>query len=242
MNARFHCAVPLAAGASVELPQAAAHHAQRVLRLGVGAPVTLFNGDGGEYLGRIASLERSVLVELSERADIEREAPLSIRLAQVVPAGERMDWVVQKATELGVAAIRPLHSSRSVVRLEGARADRRREHWRQVAIAACEQCGRNRLPDVGAVATLPHYLGEPAGPAPARLVLAPEAVCNLSQLPAPGQEVDLLVGPEGGFTDDEIKAARLAGFQPVRLGPRVLRSDTAGLAAIAALLARWGDF
>ena len=242
MPPRLFCPEPLAAGQVVALPNQAAHHAGRVLRLAIGDEVVLFDGRGGEHAGRITALGREVRVVLVRHDAVEREAPLRITLAQALVANEKMDWVVQKAVELGVAAIVPLATERSVVRLAGDRAARRVEHLRQVAVAACEQCGRNRVPPVAELARLPDFLAAQAASAAVRLTFDPGAGQRLSTLDLAGREVLLLIGPEGGLSGNETAAAQAAGFLPVALGPRVLRTETAGLAGIAAILARWGDF
>lgn len=234
--------MPLNAGQTVTLPPAVAHHAERVLRMRVGDAVVLFNGRGGEHAGRIDALGKIGRVRLETWQAIEREAPLAITLVQALPAADKMDWIVQKAVELGVTGIVPVVSSRSVVRLSGERAAKRIDHLRQIAIAACEQCGRNRLPEIADLQPLPHYLAQPRAEAALPLVLALTAEKRLADLPQPDGGIVLLVGPEGGLTDDEVVAARSVGFMPVGIGPRILRTETAGLAAIAALQARWGDF
>ena len=223
------------------LSAAAAHHALRVLRLEQGEAVRLFDGHGGEYAGSIMRAERGeVAVAVDAHFDIEREAPLAITLVQALQAGDRMDMTIQKAVELGVTAIVPVYSRRSLVRLDPARAARRVGHWRQVVASACEQCGRNRLPQVAEIDSLEHWLARPASAA-LRLFLSPQAERGLAALAAPAS-LELLVGPEGGLVADEAAAAALAGYVPVRLGPRVLRTETAGMAALAAVQARWGDF
>lgn len=223
------------------LPAAAAHHALRVLRLRQGEAVRLFDGHGGEYAGSIVRAERGeVAVAVEAHLDIERESPLAITLVQALQAGDRMDMTIQKAVELGVTAIVPVHSRRSLIRLDAARAARRVGHWRQVVASACEQCGRNRLPQVADVDSLEHWLARPAG-AELRLFLSPLAERTLAASTVPAS-LELLVGPEGGLATDEATAAALAGYVPVRLGPRVLRTETAGMAALAAVQARWGDF
>ncbi len=239
MIPRLHCPQPLTTGRVIDLPAAAAHHARRVLRLGQGDPVILFDGLGGEYDGCLVGDDR---VRLDRHHDIEREAPLAITLVQGLPSGDKMDWVVQKAVELGVARIQPLQTRRSLIRLSGERANRRIEHWQQVAVAACEQCGRNRIPEVAPLLELPVFLGYPAPVGEARYLLAPADAASLSSLAPPSAGISLLVGPESGFEDSELLAARAAGFRPLTLGPRILRSETAGLAALAALQGRWGGF
>ena len=242
MIPRFHCPFPLAPGAVVELPPEAAHHAVKVLRLGEGDTVGLFDGGGGEWRGRLLRLGKTVSAALEFFVDEDRESPLAVILAQGLPAADKMDWIVQKGVELGVAAFRPVAARRSVVRLSGERMARRTFHWQAVAAAACEQCGRNRLPQVAPLADLPAFLGEPAAAGEVRLVLAPGAGNRLADMARPTGPVTLLVGPEGGFEDGELAAAALAGFRAVSLGPRVLRTETAGLAALAAMQALWGDF
>jgi 16S rRNA (uracil1498-N3)-methyltransferase len=242
MIARFHCPFPLAPGSQVELPDEAAHHAIKVLRLAVGDEVDLFDGQGGEWRGRLGRAGKAVTVQLHSFADGERESPLAITLVQGLPAADKMDWIVQKSVELGVAAIRPVAMRRSVIRLSGERMERRVAHWQAVAVAACEQCGRNRVPAVGMLIDLPQFLGEIPAQNALRLMLAPGVVSPLTALPKPTGPVSLLIGPEGGFEEGELAAATFAGFQPVSLGPRILRTETAGLAALAALQALWGDF
>ena len=242
MPPRLFCPEPLAAGQVVALPSQAAHHAGRVLRLAIGDDVVLFDGSGGEHAGRITALGREMRVVLVRHDEVEREAPLRITLAQALVANEKMDWVVQKAVELGVAAIAPLATERCVVRLTGERAAKRVEHLRQVAIAACEQCGRNRVPPLAELARLPDFLAAQASSAAVRLTFEPGAGQRLSTVDLAGRDALLLIGPEGGLSDHEAAAAQAAGFLPVALGPRILRTETAGLAAIAAILARWGDF
>jgi 16S rRNA (uracil1498-N3)-methyltransferase len=252
---RFYChpaPVDLVAGATLALPESAARHAVRVLRLSVGDPITLFDGRGGEYGARIAGIERAqVSVDVLEQHARERESPLPVTLVQALQAGDKMDLTVQKAVELGVWRIVPVVSRRSVVRLDGERAARRVEHWRGVVASACEQCGRNRLPDVDAIEGLERWLGRAAavggggggGAGVRRLMLAPHARETLASLPRPvaGERVELLIGAEGGLAPEEMRAAALAGFVGIRLGPRILRTETAGLAALAALQCLWGD-
>lgn len=242
---RIYCPVPLAAGLRTALPEAAARHVLKVLRMRSGDELTLFDGAGGEYACRIAANgSRGVAVEVLEWHALEREAPLGITLVQALQAGDKMDMTVQKAVELGVARIVPVTSRRSVVRLDGARALRRIEHWRAVAVAACEQCGRNRLPQIAALENLESWLGKSPAPGALRLMLAPQAQQTLHGIapPAPGAALELLIGAEGGLAPEEMHGAVLAGFVSVRLGPRILRTETAGLAALAAIQCLWGDF
>jgi 16S rRNA (uracil1498-N3)-methyltransferase len=223
--------------ASIELPEAAAHHAARVLRLSAGDSVVLFDGSGGEYGARLEMPGRGrVLAETGERRDFERESPLAVTLLQAVSSRERMDFTIQKAVELGVAAIHPVYSERSIVRLSGEREAKRLAHWRRVAVAACEQCGRNRIPEIAAPVALDRYRA--AGDS--KILLAPAATQRLADL-ARGPLV-LAAGPEGGFSEQEEALLQRAGFVAARLGPRILRTETAALAALAALNALAGDF
>lgn len=239
-NPRFYCPVPLAPGARFSLPPEVARHAVRVLRLSPGAEIVLFDGRGGEYPATIEGIHKDqVSVALGAWQTVERESPLQIRLVQALQAADKMDYTLQKAVELGVASVQPVGSRRSVTRLEGERAAKRVAHWQGVVASACEQCGRNRVPAVAPVLPLVNWLGQPAD-GRLRLILAPGAETPLSALP-PATEVDLLVGAEGGLDPEEIALARQVGFQAVSLGPRILRTETAGLAAIAIMQALWGD-
>ena len=233
---RFHCPVPLAAGSPVELPAGAARHVQ-VLRLQPGSRITLFNGEGGEFGAVIERMGRSeVAVRVESHDPAEREAPRPVHLAVAMPANERMDWLVEKATELGAASIQPLMAERSVLRLSGERARKKQAHWQAIAVAACEQCGRNRVPLVHDVAELQAWLarGTPAPATRLLLSLQAQAVPLREAAPADGA-ILFLTGPEGGWSDAEERAALDAGFRPVTLGARVLRAETASLAALAAL-------
>jgi 16S rRNA (uracil1498-N3)-methyltransferase len=243
---RAYVDLPLASGTQVELPEAVAIHAVRVLRLRAGDALTLFNGRGGEFaatLGAAAGRGR-VRAEVGAHDGVERESPLRVTLLQAVARGERMDLIVQKATELGVARIVPLASERSVVRLDERQAAKRLEHWRGIAIAACEQCGRNRLPQIDPVADFDRIADAVRGlelDAGTRLLLAPDAPNTLAAL-APGlTSATLLIGPEGGLSGREIDLAGRAGYSACRLGPRVLRTETAPLAALTALQVLAGD-
>ncbi|WP_374278895.1 16S rRNA (uracil(1498)-N(3))-methyltransferase [Azonexus sp.] len=239
---RFYCREALSPGAHVELPEPVARHAVRVLRLAPGASLVLFDGRGGEYTARIERIERDrVHVELGAWRDVEREAPLSVTLVQALQAGDKMDFTIQKAVELGIREIVPVDSRRSVMRLAGERAAKRVAHWQGVAASACEQCGRNQVPMVAPLEKLENWLARPVRPGTLRLMLAPDATATLSAL-APATDIQLLIGAEGGLDPAEMAAAHQAGFQAVRLGPRVLRTETAGLAALAALQMLWGDF
>jgi len=239
---RFYCPGDLSQGATRDLPEAAAHHAARVLRMRVGDAVVVFNGEGGEADAEIGFIGKDcVAVRVGVWRGRESESPIRVALAQGLSARERMDFTLQKAVELGVAEIFPIETRRSVMRLADERATRRVEHWQSLVVAACEQCGRNRVPPVHPVSSLPDFLGShPQRPEQQRYVLTLDAHARLRELPAP-RDVLLLAGPEGGFASDEIQIARSCGFTPVRLGPRVLRTETAALAALAAIHALWGD-
>jgi len=227
------------------LPQQQAHHAVRVLRLKAGDAVVLFNGDGAEYAAIISEAGRDRLaLEVTGRTAVDRESPLAVTLAQAVSGGERMDYTVQKAVELGAAAIQPLTAERSVVRLQGERAAKRTEHWQSVVVASCEQCGRNRLPQVLPLLAFDAYLAGQAArrDGALRLMLSPRSARGLREFDRPAGAIVLLAGPEGGFSPPEERAAGQAGFLPARLGPRVLRTETAAVAALAAIQTLWGDF
>ncbi len=237
---RFYCREALSPGAHVELPEPVARHAVRVLRLSAGAPMILFDGRGGEYPAHIERIERDrVFAELAAWVERESESPLAVTLVQALQAGEKMDFTIQKAVELGVRDIVPVESRRSVLRLSGERAARRVAHWQGVVASACEQCGRNQVPLVAPVEKLENWLARPAKGG-LRLMLDPQAELTLADL-EPASEVQLLIGAEGGLDPQEIIAARQAGFVGVRMGPRILRTETAGLAALSILQALWGD-
>lgn len=234
---RIHCALPLATGSVIDLPPGAARHVQ-VLRLQPGGLIALFGSEGGgEFEATVEHMGRSdVRVQVGTHHALEREAQRAVHLVLGMPANDRMDWLVEKATELGVASIQPVVTERSVLRLSGERAQKKREHWQAVAVAACEQCGRNRVPPVHAVRSLSDWLAQPDG-ATRRLLLSlrtgTEACRTAAQNSA--QAVSFLSGPEGGLSPAEEDAAIAAGFTPVTLGPRVLRAETAPLAALVAL-------
>ena len=242
MHPRFHCPdFSPAPGRIVQLPEAAAHHAARVLRLRVGEAVTLFDGQGNEWCGELAEVGRKVTVKnLAEQVGIPEPA-LHITLVQALPAGDKMDWIVQKAVELGVSAIQPVQARRSVMRLTEERAVKRIAHWNEVAASACEQCGRNVVPPVLPVVDLLHYLGSTASAGELRFILRPNNGVQLRDTTVASRPLVLLIGPEGGFDPIEELAADKAGFTSLQLGPRVLRTETAGLAALAAMMALWGD-
>ena len=238
---RAYTDAPLAPGRKVLLDPVASAHLVRVLKLGADAPVVVFNGDGRDYHGRIAKARKDcVEVELEHVQEAVEESPLEVTLGQCIARGEKMDWIVQKATELGASAIVPIVSERTEVRLDPERAARRRLHWRGIAIAACEQCGRARVPDVAEPVELAPWVAAPRDPDELAIAFDPDGQERLRALPAMTR-LRLLIGPEGGLTEREVKLAAAAGFRVVRLGSRVLRTDTAGAAAVAALSALFGD-
>ncbi|OHC63348.1 MAG: 16S rRNA (uracil(1498)-N(3))-methyltransferase [Rhodocyclales bacterium RIFCSPLOWO2_02_FULL_63_24] len=242
MIPRFFCPFPLHPGATVELAAEAAHHALKVLRVGAGETAILFDGRGGQWRATLNPAGKALRATLDEFADIDCEPPLALTLVQALPASDKMDFVVQKAVELGVRRIQPVAAKRSLIRLAGERAERRVEHWRNIAIAACEQCGRNRVPAVAPILDLPQYLGLAAQENGLGFVCAPGASGSLRDLKVPTVPISLLIGPEGGFEEGELLAVRAAGFHAIGLGPRVLRTETAGLGALAAMMALWGDW
>jgi 16S rRNA (uracil1498-N3)-methyltransferase len=236
---RLYCDQVLSPGATVRLSERAARHLA-ALRLKVGEPVTLFNGDGFESAALLAELGRRGATATVKRRDaVDRESPLPVRLVQGVCAADRMDLVLQKATELGVESILPVITTRSIVRLSPERRERREAHWQNVVIAACEQCGRNRIPTVEATTTYPRFIAD-AAQSGARILLSPDGESGLREL-AIVPPVCMLIGPEGGLSAEERDIAFNAGFASVRFGPRVLRTETAPLAALAALQALHGD-
>ena len=247
--ARFYCPLPLAPGLVLDLPPTAARHVQ-VLRLQPGGRITLFNGEGGEFVAEVEHMGRSdVRVRVQTHHAVEREAPRAVHLAVGMPANDRMDWLVEKAAELGVASIQPLMTERSVLRLAGERAEKKVAHWQSVAVAACEQCGGNRVPQVHAVMAYSAWLkarqvqvasgGAVAADVALLLSLRPgtRRLHEALALGGPGASLTFLSGPEGGLSAAEEDLALAGGFVPVTLGLRVLRSETAALAALAALTA-----
>ena len=238
MAPRFYLDAPLRAGSVASLSEDSAHHAVHVLRLREGEEVTLFNGRGGEYAARIASIQRlRIAIDVLQQRAVERESPLRITLVQGVSAGEKMDSTVRKAVELGVAALQPVLAARSVARPKGERADSRRAHWQKVVIAACEQCGRNRIPEVHPMVAVSEV--RPAGGT--RILLSPSSNQPFSRVVNEGENFVLAAGPEAGFSADEEAMLVNAGFVPASLGARVLRTETAAVAALAALNALRGD-
>ena len=239
--ARIFIEQPLTSGASIALPEAQARHVAQVLRMAAGDEIVLFNGHGGEFLGRIAKLTRThVEVELGAYRAGAEESPLHAILVQAISRAERMDYTIQKAVELGVHGIVPVISERSVVRLDQERAANRVQRWQAIAIGAAEQCGRTRIPRVEPIAALGNWL-EASRDEPCRLWFEPGAATSIADLPAPSGTCFLIVGPEGGFAPGERALLGAHGATAVSLGPRVLRTETVAVVALALLQARFGD-
>lgn len=237
---RIHCEHKLGPGAQFSLAPQQAQHVARSLRLAAGDALTVFDGLGGEYEAAIERIDRGrVDVKVGAWRAVEREAAFEIGLVQGLPEADKMDWIIQKATELGIAWIQPVVSERSVVRLSGERAERREAHWQRVAIAACEQCGRNRIPQLRPTLGFPNWLG---GAAPARRFLLHANAPALAQGASPPAAFELVIGPEGGLSERERALCLERGCEAVSLGPRILRSETAPIAALAAIHALWGDY
>ncbi|AGA89872.1 RNA methyltransferase, RsmE family [Thioflavicoccus mobilis 8321] len=239
-EARIYVDTPLAPGQRVRLPAGPTQHLVGVLRLAAGAELILFNGDGIDYRARLLDANRrGATAAIGEAGEIEPPPTLRLHLGIGISKGERFDFALQKAVELGVTEIHPLFTERTVVRLDAARLAKRLQHWSAIVIAACEQSGRRRLPRLAEAGRLSDWLAQHQ---PGGLLLDPRAEHALSDLPAPSGTLTLLVGPEGGLSEKERATARAHGFTGVRLGPRVLRTETAPLAAMAAIQALWGDF
>jgi 16S rRNA (uracil1498-N3)-methyltransferase len=240
---RLYVDTPLQPGESLDLPSAPAEHAVRVLRLRTGDALTLFNGDGHDYPGEIVAADkRNARVKVLSCVAAAAESPLSVTLAQAMARGEKMDWIVQKATELGVTRIVPLQTERSELRLDARRAEKRLAHWRAVATAACEQSGRAVIPHIEAPGPLDSWLRTLVGNSLPQLALLPESGQRARELDLSAGGAVLAVGPEGGWGERDLAALREASFRSLQLGPRVLRTETAGIAALAALQSLHGDF
>jgi 16S rRNA (uracil1498-N3)-methyltransferase len=238
---RVYVDVELQTGQRLTVEGNAGNHIARVLRLRVGDTLTLFNGHGVEYGGLIEEMRRdTVVVSVLERRDVDRESPCRLTLAQGISRGERMDWVVQKATELGVWQIAPIFTERSIVQLDEKQASRKLQHWRSIAVAACEQSGRNRVPQITQPVGLYQLLEQRTSSGTA-LLLSPGAPLRIADLTGAGADITVLIGPEGGLADVEQQAAIKSGFTPVRLGPRVLRTETAAVCALSLLQQKFGD-
>jgi 16S rRNA (uracil1498-N3)-methyltransferase len=243
---RFFVSGPLVAGEIAPLPDDVVRHVH-VLRLQTGDAITLFDGTGGEYNARLLEIgKRAASAHTEAFSDRDAEPPYRVTLAQGVAGGDKMDWLIEKAVELGVASVIPLTAERGVVRLSGERAMRRQTHWQALARAACEQCGRNRVPEIAPAQDLDKWLDSlpPAQDGELRLLLSPRAELGFASLPAtpPAAPVTFAIGPEAGFSPAEETSIADAGFVTLGLGPRVLRTETAGIAVLAALAARWGGW
>lgn len=245
-NLRFYTNEHLAIGQTIQLSESAATHATKALRLNVGDHATVFNGDGFDYSCELVSIKKNqVLATVLNAAQINNESPLNITLLQAISSGDRMDFTIQKAVELGVTSIQPITSQRSVVKLSSERAEKRTEHWQNVAISACEQSGRAFVPKVHAplnFSSLFLHLTKTAPADACKITLAPDATHTISTITKPTGNIYLLIGAEGGLTDEEIVLSKAHGFQIVLLGPRILRTETAALTAIASMQTLWGDF
>lgn len=239
---RLYVKSPLSAGADLELDSEKARYLGRVMRLRVGDTLSVFNGDDGEFHATLTSVTKdSASAHLVSPIETSTESPLKVHLVQGISRGERMDFVVQKATELGVKRITPVLTEYGVVKLNPDRASKRRDHWQGVAESACEQSGRIRPPLIDEVISLNAWFGERPKDPGTDLVLRPGAIDRLTAIPEPSTKLCLLIGPEGGLSDSEYDDAQVAGFQPVTLGPRILRTETAAVAAIAIVQSLWGD-
>jgi len=238
---RVYVDAPVTAGKSLVIEGSAANHITRVLRLRNGDELTVFDGTGGEFGARVEEFRKeAVIVSVAAHRALDRESPLPLTLAQGISRGERMDWIIQKATELGASRIVPVFTKRSVVRLDDKQAERKLQHWRAITVAACEQCGRNRIPEL----SLPTDIFDVVAPdtsGSTRLLLSPTGDLRIDDLTDVGKGITVLIGPEGGLEDVEQEAAIRAGFKAVRLGPRVLRTETAAIAALTIIQRYFGD-
>ncbi len=242
-NLRFYTNNPIALGDFIQLSESAAAHATRALRLNVGDNAIVFNGDGFDYDCELASIKKnSVAVKITAAKKITNESPLCITLLQAISSGDRMDYTIQKAVELGVNCIQPITSQRSVVKLSAERAEKRIEHWQNVAISACEQSGRAIVPQIATPLSLQQWLAVNPINNSTRILLNPIGALSLAEMVVPTGEIQLLIGAEGGLAQAEIDLASNHGFQSVVLGARILRTETAALATIAAMQILWGDF
>lgn len=240
---RFYSPDQLAVAAIVKLPESAAIHAARVLRMIEGDSAILFNGDGFDYACTLTSVKKSaVIAKITTCTVVENESPLNITLLQGISSGDRMDYTIQKAVELGVNHIQPIATERSVVKLNQERAAKRIAHWQNVVHSACEQSGRAFVPKVAAPASLSHWLANNVQEKKSRILLNPVSAKRLTKLEKPSGEIQLLIGAEGGLSSNEVDIACTSGFQSITLGPRILRTETAALAAISSMHSVWGDF
>ncbi len=237
---RIYTPATLNSGDSIELDENAFSHAVRVLRLKQGDSLILFNGQGGEFEAELTDVQKKrASAVIGQHFNTDNESPLPIILGQCISRGEKMDYTIQKAVELGVTEIVPLFSERCGVKLNQQRMEKRLRHWHSVIISACEQCGRNRIPELHPAIALSEW--QQQSNASLKLVLDPTAADSLATLSKPERDVALLIGPEGGLSDGEIKSAIKHGFSGIRLGPRILRTETAGLTALSVIQQMWGD-
>ena len=242
MSTRLFVSGALINGAEVEVDGDPARYLSKALRSRVGDQVTLFNGEGPEWPATISQISKStVVLKLGDGIEANTESTLKIHLVQCISRGDRMDFVVQKATELGVKRITPVLSEYGVVKLDNARAEKKREHWQKIAASACEQSGRTRPPLIDTPITLKNWFGNKPASVDAELILTPGAATPLASIATPETKVCILIGPEGGFSDTEYKDAAVSGFEAVSLGPRVLRTESAAIATLAVLQSLWGD-
>lgn len=242
-NLRFYTHSAMTVGASVQLSESAAAHATRALRLNVGDDAILFNGDGFNYSCTLTEIKKSSVTAIVKSVTaVHNESPLNITLVQAISSGDRMDFTIQKAVELGVKNIQPISSKRSVVKLSGERAEKRTEHWQNIAFSACEQSGRAYVPRVLAPTSLEQWLSHHPVASNTRILLNPIGAVRLTEIAKPTGEIQLLIGAEGGLSQEEIGLASTHHFQSIVLGPRILRTETAALTAIAAMQLAWGDF
>lgn len=240
---RFYSPENLVVGADIQLPESAAIHAARALRMTEGDQAIIFNGDGFDYICTLTSVKKStVCVAITGSTAVTTEAPLNITLLQGISSGDRMDYTIQKAVELGVKHVQPISTDRSVVKLNQERTVKRLAHWQQVMHSACEQSGRAFVPKLSAPVTLNQWLTENQQGKADRILLNPIGATRLTELTKPKGEIQLLIGAEGGLSTNEIDTASTHGFQSIILGPRILRTETAALAAMASMHAIWGDF
>lgn len=240
MISRFFFPHPLPHTGSVTLPEALAHHAGRVLRLSSGDPVVLFDGQGGEVSAVLEGSGKHWSAVIHGFDAVERESPLQLVLVQGLASADKMDWIVRKAVELGAVGVVPVQAARSVLRLHGERAAKREAHWQQIAIAACEQSGRNRVPEVAPIMDLAGFLRSHADGR--KVICSPHGGQPLSAMTRPAERMYILIGPEGGWSEAEMSLCQQSGCEAVQMGPRVLRTETAGLAMLAGMQALWGDF
>ncbi|MDX1695279.1 MAG: 16S rRNA (uracil(1498)-N(3))-methyltransferase [Ketobacteraceae bacterium] len=241
-NPRIYQPMPISVGDHLQLDEKGSHHVGKVLRMQAGQAVRLFNGEGGEYQATIMAVDKkNVLVDIESFSEADHLSPLPVHLGQVISRGERMDYALQKAVELGVSEITPLYSMRCEVKLSGSRLEKRMQQWQHLIISACEQCGLNRLPEIHPPKVALQWFAD--ADASLKWLLHPgQTPLKLFIEKEPPESVCLAIGPEGGFDDSEVAAAKAAGFQAVAIGPRVLRTETAPIAALSLLQFQWGDF